>query len=347
MLKKFTSNFEFKRSADKFGPKILLVLVINDDCTKAIIASRSTKQNIIIEHALILPKLIIAPDADTITSLCVNYGLHAHYCSVVVQSGDEYIRVTDVSTADLANKPVEIEKSLNELFGVDENYSLIFDEIDSNKKLGTSSILAVGMDLDLVEELHNQVLGAKKRPVKLMLSSTTLSTYLMGHVIDDKHAYSFLYIGDLASSFMIYQAGRLILIRQFDNGVNDILQSIQKEFGFDEEMAYDLFVNNSFDYSSCLKKFTAWFYQIGISLDYIERKNDLRITKLNLLGIGTQANIFKEFLSKSLKRRVYGVEVSELFSSVIAPDALKEIEGVEDFIVGISECINIMSGGLK
>ena len=347
MLKNIASNFEFKRSADKFGPKVLLVLVINDDCTKAIIASRSKKDGFLIEQTLILMKLEISSGADTISSFCANYGLNAHYCSVVIQNGSEYIRVTDVSTGDLANKPIEIEKNLKELFGVDEKYSLIFDEIDTNKKLDTSSILAVGMDLDLVEKLYNQVLAAKKRPVKLMFSSATLSTYLMDHFIEDKTASSFLYIGDLTSTFMIFQEGRLILIRQFDNGINDILQSIQKEFGFDEEMAYDLFVNNSFDYSLCLKKFTAWFYQIGISLDYIERKCDLRITTLNIFGIGVQANIFKEVLSKAVKRRVHGIETATLYSRFVTEDALKEIEGVDDFIVGISECINIMSGGLK
>ncbi|MCK5835401.1 MAG: hypothetical protein KAG98_06690 [Lentisphaeria bacterium] len=347
MLKKILSNFELKRSVDKFGPTVLLVLVINEECTKAIIGSRSKKNGFSIEQALILPKLDIISGEEDVASFCSSYGLSAHYCSVVIQNGSEYIRVTDVSTANLTNNPVEIETSLKELFGVDENYSLVFDVIDTHKKLATSSILAVGMDLDLVEALYNQIQVAKKRPVKLMLSSASLSTYLMDHFIDEKGAFSFLYIGDLTSTFMIFQDGKLILIRHFDNGVNNILLTIQSEFGFDEEMAYDLFINNSFDYSLCLNKFKSWFYQIGISLDYIERKNDLRITSLDLFGFGTTASIFKEVLSKAVKRTVTGVEVGELFSKFMDKDALEAVDGVEDFIVGISECINIMSGGLE
>jgi len=346
MLKKIASNFELRRSADKLGPKTLLVLVINEDCTKAVLVNRDKKQGLIVEEALILPKLDLSSGESSISQFCSDYGLRGHYCSVVVQQSNEYTRVTDVSLGDLKT-PVEVRKNLKELFGVDENHSLVYDVIDTNEKLSTTSILAVAMDLDLVEGLHHQVTDAKRRPVSLMLSSASIGMYLMTNFIKDDESHAFLYVGDLASTFMVFQKGKLTLIRQFDNGINNVLQSIQNEFGFDEGMAYDLFVNNSFDYSLCLNKVTSWFYQIGISLDYIERKSDLRIKTLNLIGFGVSADIFKEVLSKAVKRQVNGITPQELFADFISEDGFSGIDGVEDFIIGICESINIMSGGLK
>jgi hypothetical protein len=343
MLKKVTSNFELKRSADKLGPKVLLVLVVSDDSTKVVVGCRN-KEGFVVENTMILPRLDI--DGGSIKEFCSSYGLPGHYCSVVVQKGKEYSRVTEVPSADLT-KPGGMRETLQELFGLDGDYSLVYDVLDINRKTSVTSILAVGMALNVVEALHEQVLDAKKRPVSLMLSSVTLSTYLMDHYLKDEKPHAFLYVGSITSTFMVFQEGKLTLLRQFDNGIHHVLKSIEKEFGFDGDMACDLFENNSFDYTSCLDRFTSWFYQIGISLDYIERKGELRISSLNLFGFGSRAEIFQQVLSKAVKRSVSPIDTSLLFSDFLSPSAVEKIDGIEDFVVGIAECVNIMSGGLK
>ncbi len=340
MLKNILRNFEWQRTADKFGPKRLLVFVINSESTRAVMFNRVGKK-IEVEETLILPKWDPENIEQTIDAFRSDYGLEAHYCSVVVQNEKEQVRVLQIPRKELRQS--NLDRNIYELMGIGNSHSLVYELEKTKKNTAMASVFAAAIPLENVEEIHHAVANAGYRPVSLVLSSTTVVNFLLCCFVKTDDYQSYFYIGDQTSTFIVFKDRVPILVRHFGIGFRNIITAICQEFGFDEDMALDTFLTNSFDFSSCMKNFTSWFHQLGISLDYVERRLGHSMKKLHVFGMGAHSYVLRDVLQDQVRRSVVALDLGLAFEQVVEGEAQ---ENLDEFLPAVAEACNVMLGGL-
>lgn len=340
MLKKILSNFEWRRSADKFGPKRLVVFVINTECTKATVFSRDGKKIEIVE-TLMLPKWDIENPETSFAAFRHDYEIDAHYCSVVMQLDKEQVRVLNVPRKEMRGN---LDSAIYELMGADESHAVVFDYDDTASTTAVVPVLAASIPVDDAEGFREEVIDAGMQPVSLDLSTAVVLNFLKTQIVADEGYSGFFYVGDVSSVFVVFRKDSPVLVRHFGTGFRHIIDSICQEFGFDEDMALDTFFTNSFDFSACMRKFMPWFHQLGICMDYVERHLHGSVKVMNVFGLGARSKVFRDTLQNSVKREVSVLEVAELVT-----DSVKgKVEDEQaEFFLAIAAAVQQMLGGLS
>lgn len=343
MLKNILLNFEWQRSADKHGPKRLAVFVVSSESTRAVIFNRVGKK-LEIEESLFLPKWNPEDSESTLRAFRADYELEAHYCSVVFQDEKEQCRVLQLPKKEL--KKSNLRQQIYELTGMGSEQAVMFEVEESSRKDPVASIVACSLPWDFSDELRSCVETAGYKPVSLLLSSAAVLNFTRRFVVDSSNEgySSYLYVDDLTSTFVVFKGMTAVLVRHFGIGYRNIISTICESFGFDEDMALDTFLTNSFDFSSCMNTFTAWFHQISISMDYIERQSGVALNDLNVLGFGAKSQTLCNVISKRLKRQVNVTDLRASLEEIVDGEL---DERFEEFVPAISEAYRIMLGGFE
>jgi len=337
MIKKLLSNFEWKRSADKFGPKRLVVFVVNSDCTKAVLFNRDGRKVEILE-TLMLPKWDLENPETSFNAFRHDYEIDAHYCSVVLQLGKEQVRVLNVPRKELRG---DLDTAVFELMGSDDSQAVVFDYDKTMSSTAVVPVLAASLALEEAEAFREEVVDAGFHPVSLDLSTSVVMNFVR-HISGDEGYSGYFYVGDVTSVFVVFRKDFPVLIRHFGTGFRHIIDSIRKEFGFSEDMALDTFFTNSFDFSACMRSFTPWFHQLGICMDYVERHLHGVVKTMNVFGLGASSKVFCDTLESSVKRDVTALELGGLLKDFVQGEV--DDEQIE-FFLAIAVAVQQMLGG--
>jgi len=149
------------------------------------------------------------------------------------------------------------------------------------------AVLAAAMLRERIEAVRQLIVKAGLIPVSLVphgIATANLAESSIDPLTNEK-ALGFLRVGGKNSMLVIYVGEKLALARQFKTGFNALLENVIKEYGLDEETAAKFVSSGSFDFTSYLSAGAkSWMHQVGISLDFIERRYGHRVEDLFVLS---------------------------------------------------------------
>lgn len=137
---------------------------------------------------------------------------------------------------------------------------------------------------------------------------------------DSDGAAGMLEFGSAVSFFAVFNKKVPVLIRKFDVGGSLILEKVQESLGVDRPTAEGILADGSFDISQQMGDVMDGFVkQIMVSRDFVERRENCRVSKVYVSGGATKS---RDWLAELKAALGYDVSVWSPF------DALKVADGV-------------------
>ncbi len=307
---------------------------------------------IVWEQALNLPRLEddIQEVPSTVARLIAENMPEAHYVSIVLSGNIGFVR--------LLNFPGEpgsadaLEAQVRQTLGAEEDhlsrYAVIKPSSVEEKKSGEYAVLASALPSDLVESLHDELAAVGLVPVSLVPTGVIAANLADRYVAvsNESGAQGFLWIGSRTSMLLLYAEGKLALARQFKIGIRTIVEALMKAFDLDGDTALKLFDSGSFDFSANLGAVASgWVHQVGISLDFIERRHGGHVEKLYVYGGGARTKVLQDMFTESVGRPVVEWEVLNGLGALEPPPQMELPP--QNFANPLCEAARIMEKGIK
>lgn len=345
-------NFRLQRGADRFGPKQLLVVEVDLDATRLGIVSRNGKV-LKWEMAKTLPyvddKYQIGHESLANFLKKDEYSV-GRYASVIVNSRGSFVRLLNFSGQ--PGRSEAVAREVRQTLGVDDEYDVRHRVVRrSEGKEGKNSeyaVLAAAIPRPEVEQLRGIVADAGLTPVSLIpqgIGVANLAEISVDLMTNDK-ALGFLWVGNSSSMLILYAGENLALARQFKTGFNALLETVMKDYGLDEETAAKFVASGSFDFSGNLSAAAkSWMHQVGISLDFIERRYGQRVEDLYVLSTAAGTPVLTSAFKEAVDRNI---EVWDAVSKIGIEGNPSQAgnQGLE-FAIALCEARRIMQEGLN
>ena len=104
--------------------------------------------------------------------------------------------------------------------------------------------------------------------------------------------------------------------------------------------------SGSFDFSGNITSvLNSWMHQVGISLDFIERRHGQRVETLYIHGADAGAGLIESIFSQAIKRVVERWEMTSALPNIAVPEGLSEPPEV--FSIALGEMQRVMREGLQ
>ncbi len=350
MLNTLLRNFRWHRTADKWGPRRLVVLEIGPDATRLATVSRESGK-LLWETARLVSS--VGSDESTgeseLTNALKTIGPEAQYVSLVLSGGRSFVRLLNfpgqVPRAELLTSQVR------QTLGVDESFEVRHEVIrrsDSGDKNAEYAVLACALPRQQVDSLQRLILDAGRTPVSFTAAGVAVANLAEATpgVLVEGHAVGFLQIGLGTSMLLLYDGANLALARQFKLGIDTIVESLMSAFDLDYATACKLFNSGSFDFSGNVSSsVNTWLHQVSISLDFIERRYGHPVETLNLLGAGAGTNVLREIFTNAVRHKI---ETWDAFSAISGATPPKDLEEPPElYALALCEAERIMRRGFE
>ena len=215
------------------------------------------------------------------------------------------------------------EKQIRDHLSLEGKFRLGYIRTNPPQKKSETRVLAVALSEE--EATHIEKLVASGSPAPLALEISGLSalsgfTISMGPTIEDQ-AVGFVEAGSKVTIIALFNRGVPALIRKFDFGGEALIRKVQQQMGVDHNVAEGIISDGSFDISQSVKDILDPFLrQLTISRDFVERRENCRISKLYMSGGMSLSSYWRDELQRSTGM---GVEAWNPFSGFqVAPDAI-------------------------
>jgi len=159
-------------------------------------------------------------------------------------------------------------------------------------------------------------------------------------VKNSNDALGMLEFGSSVSFFAIFNKRVPVLVRRFDIGSSSILAKVQESLGVDMATAEGILADGSFDISQQMDDVMSGFVkQIMVSRDFVERRENCRISKVYVSGGTTRS---RDWLTELKSALGYDVSLWNPFETLqvgdgVLPDSLKGHES--RFAASIGACL--------
>jgi len=348
-----SATFKFSRPVDRQGPKHLTVIDIGAVATKVVVLIR-TKQTVQWEKAILWPKLqddLTFGDGVSIADLITKEHLAPEYVSIVNSSGGVLFRLLNFPgrPGDAATVAGQVRQTL----GVDENYSVTYQVIQEILKDAAGqgkdeyAVLASAIPTDLVERYRLWLAEVHLKPVSLRASGVAAANLIQSTqgLLQDGISVGFLDIGASSTLLLIFHGQELALARQFKFGSSALVDNLKSSFELDNDTAIKLFNSGSFDFSSNVGPIVdPWLHQLGISLDFFERKQGKTVRNLYLYGSGSQSRVIENIVGERIRRPVQRWNSVESLAGLTPPLGCTDLT-TELFVPAVGEGLRIIRSG--
>ena len=96
----------------------------------------------------------------------------------------------------------------------------------------------------------------------------------------------------------------MVLVRKLDFGAVNILKKLQDSLGVDQDVAVGILSDGSFDVSKIFHQAMETFLQqLTISLDFVERRENVRVEKMYVCGGGTMLRLWSQEVEGATGRK--------------------------------------------
>ena len=347
----FSKAFRLRRSADRLGPRRLMVLDLGSSSTKVVVLSRS-QQTVRWEQALVWPRLaddLTFGDGLRLPDMIDKDGVDAEYVSAIVSSGGVLLRLLNFPGR--PGSAEAIREQVRQTLGVDEHFTVQSELVQQLSKDSGGrdeySVFAAAMPGELVEKLYSWLIESKLKPVSLRVSGVATANLINSApgLLQAGKALGVVEIGSGSSLLLLYQGTDLALARQFKFGASLIIENLKSAFELDSETATKFFSSGSFDFSANVASIvTPWLHQLAISLDFFERRYGKTVGSLYLFGGGAQSRVVESMVSEHVKRPVLRWNPLEAMPGLEAP-ALSGTVSADLFALALDEGLRMIRSG--
>jgi Tfp pilus assembly PilM family ATPase len=162
-------------------------------------------------------------------------------------------------------------------------------------------VLTASIPAAEVTKLRDAATAANLKPVSLMLSGVVAVNMVQSRpsLLPEDGAVGFLEIGAANSVLLVFAGRDLALARHLRIGLSMMLEALRAATQLDMETAIKLFHSGSFDFSANIAATVKpWLHQIGISLDFFERRYGRSVGVLNLFGGGARSQVIEGMIAE-------------------------------------------------
>ena len=266
------------------GPTDLVGLDIGSSGTKAV-RMRLTSGVPTVVAAGILPPVAAPTSEATYAPLTLPLRLRARYAAIAASAPGAVIKLLSFPGA----FDERAESKLADSMGLDDpkGYRIGYKMLTEGHGRGESRVLAVAWQ-EAQACLAPQLLPTGiPAPYSLEVSGlATLTAFL--HSLPEKERNSptgLIDFGENTTTYALQNRGVLFLLRRFNFGSNMLLEKVQNSLGVDRETAQGIVSDGSFDISQSLNDvLDPLLKQFMVSRDFVERRENCRITKLYMAG---------------------------------------------------------------
>lgn len=247
--------------------------------TKAV-RLKKTDEKISLLAADILPSL--SPTGGS-ASISVPRPLHARYAAMATSAPGAVVKLLTLPLH--SDKPTDVH--VNELMGLGESadfrvgYEHVFDSRTERR------VLAVALPDASARALCHLFPTGIPAPCSIEVSGLATMT-AFAHGPGAKHkgdTVAVLDFGATTAYVAFFNKGVMSLIRKFDFGSVPILKKLQESLGVDEDVAFGILNDQSFDISKILRQtMEPFLQQMTISWDFVERRENSPISHLYVCG---------------------------------------------------------------
>ena len=150
---------------------------------------------------------------------------------------------------------------------------------------------------------------------------------------------------EFSSHLQVSESGPLALARQFKFGSAAIIETLRGAFDMDAETAGKLFVSGSIDFATNIQAQTkTWLHQVGISLDFFERRHGRPVAGLYLFGGGAQSKVVEGIIADHVHRPVIRWDVLPVFAGLTPPAGGGAAASVI-MAPAVADAMSVMRGG--
>jgi hypothetical protein len=306
VAKGFLQNFRWRRLADKNGPRKLLILELTPDFGKAVQLNRKGTDiscESLVEFPPITPNLSMTVEA--LESVVQDLPGETYYVAALVRSAQAQVRL--LSFPGNTTNPSEMQAQVRQALGADESSMVryqVLRKADSEKN--EQLVLAASMPQEFVDNFHQALTQEGFVPVSLLPSGAAVADLARRHQVNvDNKVVGYLEVGNHASMLFLFVDHQPVLARQFKVGVADIVGTLEESFELDYATAAKLFMSGSFDFSGNIgTSINSWLHQVGISLDFVERRFGSQLEKVFVLdsATGNGAGVLAKLFERAVKR---------------------------------------------
>ena len=308
-------NFRWHRTADRWGPRRLLVVDLADEGAAAVVMGRSGQAVQCVRSekmpGLRLPALLAGDEA---VAQLRRFAEEAQYISVLMGGEESYVRLLNFPGR--PGRDDAVAQQVRQTLGVDEQFDVCYAVMKTQEAENAAqfTVLAAAFRRDQVDHLATALTAAGFTPVSLMHRGVVAANLAETLTPGEGHAQTsgFLHMGPSSCMLLLYAEGNLALARQFRMGSDLVVQSLMDSLKLDRDTAAKVLASGSFDVTANISPAVkSWMHQIAISLDFIERRYGKRIETLQLLSSGTGARVLREILVASIGRTVECPDLNE------------------------------------
>ncbi len=303
------------------GPRRFLIAELGRDNCKIVLLERSGKKISwnIAENLKLEGKNDIT-GGERMSEALRQLKHDAQYISVVFGGGGFLVRLLNLP----GTPPAEERKLISQVrqtLGIDDSFALqthiqssmaAAQEKDlktasaKTNQQGYSVVVAAGKN-ELIEDIQGVVREAGLVPVSMLPSGIAGANLAADEMRDgaENSAAGFFLIESHSSILLLFHHTELVLTRQFKTGYRAFVDAVMSNLGLDEETATDILNSGSFDLSDNIASVANnWLHQIGISLDFLERRFGYRVDCLYFLSTEGGQKAIETMLCKTINDTV-------------------------------------------
>ncbi len=348
-------NFRWHRDADKWGPRRLAVVELGARQSKMVLLDRAGKNSSWeIARAFSGDEEENEFSAEELSRVLDQIDEDVQYLSVILGDGAGIVRLLSFPGSPPQDED-KIQAQIRQTLGVDETFAIRQVLLDGQTDEGEQrkaadareySVLAVAVKQNWVDALRDRALEAGMTPVSLLPAGVAAANLAAAEIAnkEPEKAFGFLVVEDRSSFLLLYNQKKLVLVRQFKTGIRSLLEALMAAFELDEKTATEILNSGSFDLSGKIaSSVNNWIHQVGISLDFIERRFGYRVDSLSLACTEGGEKAFLPMLSEAIGDQVVPWTEFEALQNLSIPDPLKS--QLSSFPNPLAEGVRVMQQG--
>ena len=324
MKRKLLRNFRWRRDADKQGPREMAVIELLPRGSRVLSFSRCNNGLFCEAEPFVKIDDPETTNSELLRQVLSESSLHCPYVSIILNRGHGVVRLVNLKNEAAEGEAGEdIAEQIRESIGVEEGWQLAYDfistETENNSEGEADQAVVTALPEDETNALYEVIEEAGFRPVSLTLSAATLVNMAESSksLLRNDKAVGFLEISDNSSVLLLFINEKLVLVRQFRTGTQNFIKTIMDTYGLDSETAEKLLASGSFDFSGNLgDDLRSWLRQLGISLNFVERKYGSHVNKIYTLERMHGVQTLEGFLNDQLDAEVVSWDLSEAYSEI-------------------------------
>ncbi len=319
--------FEKLKTTSRRGPSDLVGVDIATTGTKVVRARRGKDKPILAGLELLPPiplKELELDENDSYLRGILPKALLANYACLTSTGNSAVVRL--LSLPGHTEQTQMVESQVREHIGLEGEYRLGYVITTPPKgKTETKMLVAALPEPEAQILLGLAPIGAPA-PVSIEIAGlSVLNAFLHGAgVALEQESFGVLDAGARVCFLALFSKGNLALVRKFDFGGEAITAKVQQQLGVNREIAQGIISDGSFDISQSVHEVMDPFLrQLSISRDFVERREDCRLSKLYLSG---GMNLSRYWVDELKKATGMGTETWDPFeafsvsSNVIPPE---------------------------